>query len=400
MKNNNKALITILLLGFLFRLAFIFSPDELLITIVPDDAFYYFQTGKHILQSGFSSFDGINYTNGYHPLWMLLILPFQLISNPWLSLRLILLLANIFSLISGWLFYKISKKIFNRSLIALFSLALFYLNPIVISQDLNGLETSLSSLIFLVCLYLILLTFKTKYSLFNFGVLLGLLFLSRTDNLFYILGFLVILVWQYKHKAIYSLFSLGLVASIWPIFNINYGLIQSSGLAVPLVLKDEFLSQGKSQWLLLRRSIKLFIDFFIFRMYGFLGYFRPVFLIFSLLTIVKIFKEKIFQNAWWQKIFILIAVGLGVIVLHVSYRWYPRYWYFNQLIVLLSLVFGLGISLLKNRYRIVLIVSIVILNLALSIKLLYGGVYPHQIEFLKAADWVKQNVGQERVGQA
>lgn len=110
MKNNNKALITILLLGFLFRLAFIFSPDELLITIVPDDAFYYFQTGKHILQSGFSSFDGINYTNGYHPLWMLLILPFQLISNPWLSLRLILLLANIFSLISGWLFYKISKR--------------------------------------------------------------------------------------------------------------------------------------------------------------------------------------------------------------------------------------------------------------------------------------------------
>lgn len=272
------------------------------------------------------------------------------------------------------------------------------MNPIVISQDLNGLETSLSSLIFLVCLYLILLTFKTKYSLFNFGVLLGLLFLSRTDNLFYILGFLAILAWQYKFAAVYSLFSFGLVASIWFILNINHGLIQSSGLAVPLVLKDEFLSQGKSQWLLLRRSIKLFIDFFIFRMYGFLGYFRPVFLIFSLLTIVKIFKEKIFQNAWWQKIFILIAVGLGVIVLHVSYRWYPRYWYFNQLIVLLSLVFGLGISLLKNRYRIVLIVSIVILNLALSIKLLYGGVYPHQIEFLKAADWVKQNVGQERVG--
>ncbi len=399
MENNNKALITILLLGFLFRLAFILSPNELLITIVPDDAFYYFQTGKHILQSGFSSFDGINYTNGYHPLWMLLILPFQLISNPWLSLRLILLLANIFSLISGWLFYKISKKIFNNSSTAMFSLILFFLNPIVIAQDLNGLETSLSSLIFMICLYFVLQTFKNKYSLFNYGVILGLLFLSRTDNIFYILGFLAILTWQYKFASVYSFLSFGLVSSIWIILNMEHGFVQSSGMAVPLVLKDEFLSQGKNQFLLFRRSVKLFIDFFLFRMYQFIGINRMVFWFLGILSLFKIMSKKIYLNKQWQKIFILILFSLGLIVAHVSYRWYPRHWYFCQFIALICLVFGWSFKRVKKgNYRIFTLVFVVIFNLTLAIKFLINGVYPAQLEILRSTEWIRENIQEERVG--
>ena len=42
-----------------------------------DDAFYYFQIAYHLAEGKFSTFDGgITRTNGYHPIWLLLITPF------------------------------------------------------------------------------------------------------------------------------------------------------------------------------------------------------------------------------------------------------------------------------------------------------------------------------------
>ena len=42
-----------------------------------DDAFYYFQIANHLAEGKFSTFDGgISRTNGYHPVWMLLVTPF------------------------------------------------------------------------------------------------------------------------------------------------------------------------------------------------------------------------------------------------------------------------------------------------------------------------------------
>ena len=48
-----------------------------LISNTHDDAFYYFQIAYNFAEGKFSTFDGgITQTNGYHPLWMLLITPF------------------------------------------------------------------------------------------------------------------------------------------------------------------------------------------------------------------------------------------------------------------------------------------------------------------------------------
>src|SRR5262245_43592728 len=47
----------------------------LLDRFVPDDAFYYFNTARNFSHTGFSSFDGIHFTNGYHPLWFLFSVP-------------------------------------------------------------------------------------------------------------------------------------------------------------------------------------------------------------------------------------------------------------------------------------------------------------------------------------
>ena len=40
---------------------------------VPDDSFYYLQIARNLVASGRSTFDGSSLTNGYHPLWMVVL---------------------------------------------------------------------------------------------------------------------------------------------------------------------------------------------------------------------------------------------------------------------------------------------------------------------------------------
>ncbi len=48
-----------------------------------DDAFYYFQIAKNLADGHFSTFDGgITRTNGYHPLWLLLLTPVYWLCDP------------------------------------------------------------------------------------------------------------------------------------------------------------------------------------------------------------------------------------------------------------------------------------------------------------------------------
>ena len=48
-----------------------------------DDAFYYFEIAKNLAAGKFSTFDGgITRTNGYHPVWLLLVTPFYWVFDP------------------------------------------------------------------------------------------------------------------------------------------------------------------------------------------------------------------------------------------------------------------------------------------------------------------------------
>jgi hypothetical protein len=59
----------ILLLPYLALL----GSDEQLIGFFPDDAFYYLKTARNFWAMGYPTFDGINPTNGFHPLYFLFV---------------------------------------------------------------------------------------------------------------------------------------------------------------------------------------------------------------------------------------------------------------------------------------------------------------------------------------
>ena len=63
--------------GFAVYMLARFDLVNLIRDVNGDDAFYYFQIARNLAEGKFSTFDGgITQTNGYHPLWMLLITPF------------------------------------------------------------------------------------------------------------------------------------------------------------------------------------------------------------------------------------------------------------------------------------------------------------------------------------
>src|SRR5438105_15832144 len=50
-------------------------PRHLVGTLFEDDAFYYFRIARNIALGHGSTYDGVNSTNGYQPLWLAVLVP-------------------------------------------------------------------------------------------------------------------------------------------------------------------------------------------------------------------------------------------------------------------------------------------------------------------------------------
>jgi len=120
-----------------------------------DDAYYYFKVARNITEGHGSTFDGIDMTNGYHPLWMLVCIPifalarFDLI----LPLRVLLLVMSGLSVATAILLYRLIGRIFIPALGA--AAALFWVfNPhIFATLYQNGLESGIAAFFVVLLIY-------------------------------------------------------------------------------------------------------------------------------------------------------------------------------------------------------------------------------------------------------
>ncbi len=82
-----------------------------------DDAFYYFKTAQNIVAGRGVTFDGTGPTNGFHPLWMLLLLPLFFLSHGdgLLALRLVLVLVGGLLGAAVGLFYFQGRRYFGAT---------------------------------------------------------------------------------------------------------------------------------------------------------------------------------------------------------------------------------------------------------------------------------------------
>jgi hypothetical protein len=164
-----------------------------------DDSYYYFNVARNIVLGHGVSFDGINPTNGFHPLWMLCILPVFALARgaPETGLRavfsLVFLLAGLSACFASGAAARAGGR--NAGLAALLVLAF----PVFLNPLLNGLESGL-----LVLLLLALIAATLRWELLEpggrvwrdalLGALLAGVFLARLDSVFQVLAVLGALV--------------------------------------------------------------------------------------------------------------------------------------------------------------------------------------------------------------
>jgi len=120
-----------------------------------DDAYYYFKVAQNITQGLGSTFDGINLTNGYHPLWMVICIPifalahFDLI----LPLRILLMVIAGFNAATAVLIYRLVKNNLSHAVAIL--AASFWAFNVYIHHTVYepGLETPLAAFAIVLFIY-------------------------------------------------------------------------------------------------------------------------------------------------------------------------------------------------------------------------------------------------------
>ena len=112
-----------------------------------DDAYYYFKVAQNISEGFGSTFDGINLSNGYHPLWMLVCIPIFALArfDVILPLRVLLVVVSFFHAATAVLIFRLIKE--NLSQAVAYLAASFWAFNILIHTTVyeTGLETPLAA---------------------------------------------------------------------------------------------------------------------------------------------------------------------------------------------------------------------------------------------------------------
>ncbi len=188
-----EIILAILILGAAFYIAFI-TPSSLVNWYNNDDGFFYFKVAQNIAAGNGVTFDGINPTNGFHPLWMLICIPiFAIRGDLLIPLRIVVLLFGIFQLITAIILLKVISQRVSRWLGLLLTISFVFSWTVFNNTFTGGLESALSMLMTVVTWKLAIQFHsgekRTLRLLFWVGVAAALTILSRLDN-FILIGFL------------------------------------------------------------------------------------------------------------------------------------------------------------------------------------------------------------------
>jgi len=391
---ENKIFLGLLFLIFLAYLWAVWQPIEnLLPGFLLDDAFYYFKTASNLVNGLGPTFDGEHSTNGYHPLWMgiLTAIYYFYPDDKVTPIFIALLISLAFLFLTLAVFWRIlslfSQDRFLKSILSL----LFILNPWVLVNSLNGLETPLTMLIFSLFFWLFLRILSGENQpkpFFFLGLTAGLLVLARVDyGLFLVAPALCLFAKQnnlFWKRALYFFLPAILLPIPWFIYNKIYfgSIFPTSGLAYTLINHQLFFYKARTA-----------LTIFLWSLYNFFGatafslktaglpvfydiqeplksiFWMGGFYVLAPLAAVaylyrkkrenfKKFLKKLFSSPEWIAIVIFSVGYLGLLIVHGGIRWSSREWYFAPFPMLFLLASGMALNKdFFNFYRKIILIG-------------------------------------------
>lgn len=248
--NNRKIIFSVIIICFVIRLVVAIRPLEYIdgLTII-DDAYLSLTIAKNI-SKGLGPLYSDNYTNGFQPLYVFLMVPVYLIfPNDLITpVHIALIISALFDTLTLLFLFKILSMICNTKWAFYTLSAVWLFNSYIIKNTLNGLETAIS-LFFIVLALFWYYRIKQKTDLSNksffiLGIIIGFAALARIDNLFLLLSLLVVLtlnkvsenenIANYFKKIVFVLIGCVIIYSPWLIYSYIYtgDLYPVSGKAV------------------------------------------------------------------------------------------------------------------------------------------------------------------------
>jgi 4-amino-4-deoxy-L-arabinose transferase-like glycosyltransferase len=248
LRQGRLTLLTVFVVGLVLRLAIAAMPERLLLRITIDDAYYYVRVAEEVGRGNGSTFDGINPTNGYHPLWMLVITPVTGISGPGTAtVRVLIVLQSVIGAATFLVAARLLLRWLPPTAVAL-GLALWWLTPSSVLSSVSGVEASVACLL-VVLLVVVAIRYVDAPRLPTaaaVGAVAGLAFLARTDTVFASIAVAVWVVVLVRRRSIREVGSHAGLASLsalilvlpWISWNLaRFGTIeQASTWARPMVL--------------------------------------------------------------------------------------------------------------------------------------------------------------------
>ena len=237
--------------GFALRMVLSWLDIEILFQkLVVDDAFFYLKLAQNIAAGNGATFDGEVMTNGFQPVFALLLVPIFLLNpaNTLLPLHIALSILSVFSTLSGIVLYAIARRI-GGTIAALITLFIWMFNPYAIMISLSGVEVAV--LVFfeaLSVLYYVKLKKEGKFgplSMAVLGILLALAILSRVDAVFLYAAVSIDIIWTFYKKEkkfpvlakriLWMIIASAVVSVPWLLWNIaTFGTFQQvSGVVLP-----------------------------------------------------------------------------------------------------------------------------------------------------------------------
>lgn len=354
-----KQLLTITLIGGAVRLLLLVLPKSFLVSYrLPDDALYYFTIARNLASGNGISLDGVEPTNGFHPLWLLIITPvYWLTSGVWDSLYVILLIQSLLDtaliFACGYAAYRATELHETDRHYAVLAAAMVYaFNPIAVIRGINGLETTLAGLLLILWLIQYLDRWRDPdASYLKLGVLSALVFLARTDLVFLLVPALAWLAYRaVRSGRRLSAFAMpGAVALVcvapWLLWSyLTFGsIVQTSGEAVAIFAQakyDLIFADGGLTTYLLSETVRSWVKLFVYSTMGV-----------GLIAMILLLRRK----ARTVTPFLPLIIGaLALLAYHVISRGFIRDWYVIQLAALMVVVAAISFAHFSQSKRLLL----------------------------------------------
>lgn len=403
-------------------------PTQLVKTLT-DDAFYYFLTAQHILRGAGPSVDGINPSNGWHPLWLLINLIVQALPLPSsdIYVHLALALSALFDSLVVIVLYHAARRYVSTEAATIGAL-IYALNAMPALQSVNGLETGLAALLIAAAWASTLRMIRTPSagSALLWGLAFGLCFLARTDTALILLWLGLYGLLNLPQAARWRLVLLGagvaiVLAAPWLVWNwLAFGspLAQTSAAAVPWAIRARYTMAHPSEPLW-RLSLQALAHPTTWLRGDYLG--TPPLIGFLLWPLAALGLKDL-RRPLPSTALLLLGGGVCLILVHTLLRYYPRPWYF----VVMAQSLALGLALLwertsppsglqptapspnwrggwgmrsqkRMRLRGVALTTLLAILLASGLAVWRVGYYPWQAIQLEAAQWIRQNTPPQAV---